>query len=191
MDRAFRAARSSAGAGAFLAKHRHFSLSFAMSQQPSASELPYRPCAGMMVFNRDGRVFIGKRIDQTQEAWQLPQGGIDAGEDPRAAALRELKEEIGTANVEVLREHPEWLTYDLPPNLVGVVWQGRYRGQRVKWFALRFLGTDSEIDVATPHQEFSEWKWVALGDVLPLVVSFKRDLYANAIAAFSDLARPV
>ena len=188
MGRAFRAARSSAGA--FLAGRRHISLSFAMSQQLRASELPYRPCAGMMVFNRDGRVFIGKRIDQTQEAWQLPQGGIDGGEEPRTAALRELKEEIGTANVEVLREHPEWLTYDLPPNLVGVVWQGRYRGQRVKWFALRFLGSDREIDVVTPHQEFSEWKWIGLGDVLPLVVPFKRDLYAKAIATFSDLARP-
>src|SRR5438552_7447009 len=145
MGRAFRAARASAGA--FLSGRRRISLSFAMSQQPRASELPYRPCAGMMMFNRDGRVFIGKRIDQTQEAWQLPQGGIDAGEDPRTAALRELKEEIGTAKVEVLREHPEWLTYDLPPNLLGVVWQGRYRGQRVKWFARRLLGSDDEIDV--------------------------------------------
>ena len=161
-----------------------------MSENPRTSHLPYRPCAGMMVFDRDGRVFVGKRIDQTQEAWQLPQGGIDPGEDPRDAALRELKEEIGTANVEFTREHPEWLTYDLPENLIGVVWQGRYRGQRVKWFALRFLGTDRDINLATPHQEFSEWKWLGIGELLPLAVPFKRDLYAKAIATFSDLARP-
>ena len=187
MGGSFRAARSSAR-GPF-AEHRRISLSFAMSQKLRA-DLPYRPCAGMMVFNRDGRVFAGKRIDQTQEAWQLPQGGIDPGENPRDAALRELKEEIGTSNVAFLREHPQWLTYDLPENLIGVVWEGRYRGQRVKWFALRFLGTDSEINLATSHAEFSEWKWLEIGDVLALAVPFKRDLYANAIAAFSDLARP-
>lgn len=156
----------------------------------SQADLPYRPCVGMMVFNNDGRVFIGKRIDQTQEAWQLPQGGIDQGENPREAALRELKEEIGTANVEFLREHPDWLTYDLPPNLIGRVWQGRYRGQRVKWFALRYLGEDREINLATREPEFSEWRWLEIGDLLPLVVSFKKNLYAKAIAAFSDLARP-
>jgi putative (di)nucleoside polyphosphate hydrolase len=175
----------------FLDELSRASLGFAMSEKPRPSDLPYRPCVGMMVFNRDGRIFVGKRIDQTQEAWQLPQGGIDAGEDPRGAALRELKEEIGTANVEFLREHPEWLTYDLPPNLIGVVWQGRYRGQRVKWFALRYLGENREINVATPHQEFSEWRWLEIGDLLPLAVPFKRDLYANAIATFSDLARPL
>jgi putative (di)nucleoside polyphosphate hydrolase len=174
----------------FPAEHRHISLRFAMSRRLHA-DLPYRPCAGMMVFNCDGRVFVGKRIDQTQEAWQLPQGGIDPGEDPRHAALRELKEEIGTSNVAFLREHPQWLTYDLPENLIGVVWEGRYRGQRVKWFALRFLGTDREINLATPHPEFSEWKWLDIGDLLPLTVPFKRNLYANAIAAFSDLAHPV
>ena len=187
MGRAFRAARSSPRA--VLAARRHISLKFAMRQQLRAN-LPYRPCAGMMVFNHDGRIFAGKRIDQTQEAWQLPQGGIDPGEDPRETALRELKEEIGTSNVAFLREHPQWLTYDLPENLIGVVWEGRYRGQRVKWFALRFLGTDSEINLATPHAEFSDWKWLEIGDVLALAVPFKRDLYANAIAAFSDLARP-
>lgn len=152
-----------------------------------ASDLPYRPCAGMIVFNRQGRVFIGKRIDQTQEAWQMPQGGIDEGEDARQAALRELEEEIGTRNVEFLREHPDWLTYDLPPHLLGVAWDGRYRGQCLKWFALRFLGADSEINVATPHQEFSEWKWVNAGDLLRLVVPFKREVYAKALAAFGDL----
>jgi putative (di)nucleoside polyphosphate hydrolase len=158
-----------------------------MSQAPS--DLPYRPCAGMMLINAQGRVFVGKRIDQTQEAWQMPQGGIDKGEDAHSAGLRELEEEIGTRNVEFLREHPDWLTYDLPPHLLGVAWEGHYRGQRLKWLALRFLGTDSEINVATPHQEFSEWKWVKAGDLLRLVVPFKRDIYAKALEAFGDLTR--
>ena len=142
----------------------------------------------MMVLNRQGRVFAGKRIDQSIEAWQMPQGGIDEGETPRQAMSRELKEEIGTDHVEILREHEGWLTYDLPPHLLGIAWEGRYRGQRLKWFALRFLGSDGEIDVKTPHQEFSDWKWLALRDLLPLVVPFKRDIYAKVIEAFGDLA---
>ena len=159
-----------------------------MSQQDRAS-LPYRPCAGMMMFNGEGRVFVGNRIDRSIEAWQMPQGGIDEGETPRQAMMRELKEEIGTNHVETLREHPDWLTYDLPDHLVGIAWEGRYRGQRLKWFALRFLGADDEIDLKTPHQEFSEWKWVTLGELLPLVVPFKRDIYAKVIEAFGDLAK--
>jgi putative (di)nucleoside polyphosphate hydrolase len=152
--------------------------------------LPYRPCVGMMVFNREGLVFVGRRIDQTLEAWQLPQGGIDEGEDARAAALRELREEIGTDNVEFLREHPDWLTYDLPPHLLGIAWEGRYRGQRLKWFAMRLAGGDAEINLATPHQEFSDWRWLPLTDLLPLTVPFKREIYAQVIAAFGDLAKP-
>jgi len=159
-----------------------------MKQKTHASDLPYRPCVGMMIFNGEGRVFAGKRVDQTLEAWQMPQGGIDKGENPREAMMRELKEEIGTSNVEILRKHPDWLTYDLPDHLLGVAWEGRYRGQRLKWFALRYLGTDDEIDLETPHQEFSEWRWIPIGDLLPLVVPFKRDIYAQVIAAFGDLA---
>jgi len=159
-----------------------------MKQKTHDSDLPYRPCVGMMIFNGEGRVFAGKRVDQTLEAWQMPQGGIDKGEKPREAMMRELKEEIGTSNVEILRKHPDWLTYDLPDHLLGVAWEGRYRGQRLKWFALRYLGTDDEIDLETPHQEFSEWRWIPIGDLLPLVVPFKRDIYAQVIAAFGDLA---
>jgi putative (di)nucleoside polyphosphate hydrolase len=152
-----------------------------------AENLSYRPAAGMVVLNREGLVFVGKRIDQTQEAWQMPQGGIDDGEDPKTAALRELDEEIGTRNVAVLREHPDWLLYELPPHLVGVVWEGKYRGQRLKWMAMRFLGQDREINVATAHAEFSEWKWVKSTEVLQLVVPFKREVYAQALTAFADL----
>jgi len=155
--------------------------------KPTAENLPYRPAVGMMLLNRDGLVFVGKRIDQTQEAWQMPQGGIDDGEDPKTAALRELEEEIGTRNVELLREHPGWLLYDLPSHLVGEVWKGKYRGQKLKWIALRFLGRDSEINVATSHAEFSEWRWFKSADVLGVVVPFKRDVYAAALSAFDDL----
>lgn len=158
-----------------------------MTQTPS--NLPYRPCVGMMMFNHEGRVFVAKRIDQSVESWQMPQGGIDEGEDTRAAALRELKEEIGTDHVAILREHPEWLTYDLPEHLVGVALEGRYRGQKQRWFALQFLGADNEIDLATPHREFSEWKWVATDELTRLIVPFKRDIYAKLVGAFSDLAK--
>jgi putative (di)nucleoside polyphosphate hydrolase len=150
-------------------------------------DLPYRAAAGMVVLNREGLIFVGKRIDQSQESWQMPQGGIDDGEDARAAALRELEEEIGTRNVTLLREHPDWLLYDLPPHLVGNVWEGKYRGQRLKWMALRFLGDDREINVQTAHAEFSEWKWLKSSEVLQLVVPFKREVYAKALAAFADL----
>jgi len=143
-----------------------------------------------MVLNREGKVFVGKRVDQTIESWQMPQGGIDAGEEPRDTLLRELEEEIGTRKVKVLREHPEWLLYDLPPQLVGVAWEGRYRGQKLKWFAVRFMGADAEINLKTPHQEFSDWKWADIDDLLRLIVPFKRETYAKVIEAFADLARP-
>lgn len=144
-----------------------------------------------MLFSHDGEVFVGKRIDQMVEGWQLPQGGIDEGETAVEAGFRELEEEIGTRNVAFLREHDDWLSYDLPGRLLGVALHGRYRGQRQKWLAMRFLGSDKEINVGTAIPEFSEWRWLGI-DALPrLVVPFKRDTYTKVIAAFRDLATPV
>jgi putative (di)nucleoside polyphosphate hydrolase len=147
----------------------------------------YRRGVGVMLFNPAGQVFVARRRDAAGtpggEAWQMPQGGIDLGEEPRAAALRELDEEIGTANAEIVAETRHWLMYDLPDELVGKVWGGRYRGQAQKWFAARFLGRDGEIDLAKHHEpEFSEWKWAPL-DALPgLIVGFKRELYTAIVA---------
>jgi len=152
------------------------------------SDLPYRPCVGLMLLNRQGQVFVGKRIDQTVEGWQMPQGGIDAGEEPRIAALRELKEETGTANAEIIGEMDDWVTYDLPQHLVGIAFHGRYRGQRQKWFALRFLGEDRDIDLHSHEPEFAEWKWVDMDQLAAMIVPFKRDTYATVIAAFRGLA---
>jgi putative (di)nucleoside polyphosphate hydrolase len=143
-----------------------------------------------MLLNPNGAVFVGRRIDQMVEGWQLPQGGIDEGETPVEAAFRELKEEIGTRNAAFLREHNDWLAYDLPGRLLGVALHGRYRGQRQKWLAMRFLGDDSEINVRTPEPEFSEWRWLDIEALPKLVVPFKRDTYTKVIAAFHDLAKP-
>lgn len=151
---------------------------------------PYRPGVGLVLFNRDGLVFTARRIDTREPAWQFPQGGIDEGEPPSAAALRELEEEIGTAKAEIIAESRDWLTYDLPPDIADKVWKGRYRGQRQKWFALRFLGEDADIDIATRHPEFSEWRWMPLAAVPALIVPFKRALYHRVVAEFSHLACP-
>ena len=153
-----------------------------------SSDLPYRPCVGIMLFNKDGKVFVGKRIDQTVEGWQMPQGGIDKGEMPKEAALRELKEEVGTAKAEIIGEMDDWVTYDLPKHLVGVAFHGKYRGQRQKWFALRFTGKDSDIDLTAHEPEFSDYQWVSLAALPDLIVPFKRDTYKAVIAAFKTLA---
>jgi len=151
-------------------------------------DLPYRPCVGVMLLNPEGLVFVGRRIDQTVEGWQMPQGGIDRGETPVQAALRELKEEIGTDDATPLREMEGWLDYDLPQHLLGVALKGRYRGQRQKWIAMRFTGKDSDIDIKTHEPEFAEWKWLAMEALPRLIVPFKRDTYLKVIDAFRDLA---
>lgn len=161
-----------------------------MNHGASAAHLPYRLGVGVVLFNRDGRVFVGRRIDQTAEAWQLPQGGIDPGEAPLHAALRELKEEIGTDKAEIVGESRDWLIYDLPVELVGKVWQGRYRGQKQKWYAARFLGEDGDIDLATAHPEFDAWKWAPFDALPELIVPFKRKLYRQIVAEFRHLAPP-
>src|ERR1700679_4139230 len=137
-------------------------------------DLPYRPCVGVMLFNREGLVFVGRRIDQTVEGWQMPQGGIDHGESPQEAALRELKEEIGTDSAEPLREMDGWLDYDLPQHLLGVALKGRYRGQRQKWIAMRFTGKDGDIDLNTHEPEFAEWKVLAMEALPRMIVPFNR-----------------
>ncbi len=143
----------------------------------------YRRGVGVMLFDREGRIFVAKRRDTPGDAWQMPQGGIDLNEEPRAAALRELEEEIGTANAEIVAETRNWLIYDLPDELIGKVWGGRYRGQAQKWFAARFLGADAEIDIVKhDHPEFSEWKWVPLEQLPELIIGFKRELYTQLVA---------
>lgn len=147
--------------------------------------LPYRPCAGVMLVNRDGRVFVGQRLDSTLEAWQMPQGGIDPGEDALTAAVRELGEEAGIAPalVELVAEAPGSYTYDLPDELIGKVWKGRWRGQTQRWFLFRFLGEDGDIDIATDHPEFRSWRWIDPDDLPRLIVPFKRRLYEDVLAA--------
>jgi len=150
--------------------------------------LPYRPCAGVMLLNSDGKVFVGQRIDATVEAWQMPQGGIDDGEDAETAAIRELGEEIGVTpdKVALIAAAPGEFYYDLPPELVGQVWKGKWRGQRQRWFLYRFLGEDYDIDIATAHPEFSTWRWIDPADLPRLIVPFKRELYEQVLAAFAE-----
>ena len=140
-----------------------------------------------MLINGRGKVFAGKRIDQTVEGWQMPQGGIDAGESPREAALRELMEEAGTDKAEIVAELPDWLTYDLPAHLVGVAFHGKYKGQKQKWFLMRFTGRDNDIDLYAHEPEFSDWKWFELDEIPGLIVPFKRPTYEAVIAGFRAL----
>ncbi len=153
-------------------------------------KLAYRRGVGMMLIGPDGRVFVARRAGLDDRYWQMPQGGIDEGESPRRAALRELVEEIGTDRVEVLAACPEWIAYDLPPALAGRAWGGRYRGQTQKWFAMRFTGADADIDLDTEHPEFDAWQWVAMDRVPALVVPFKQAAYERVVAAFRHLVPP-
>ena len=152
------------------------------------SERPYRPCVGIMLINDHGLVFVAQRIDQVVEAWQMPQGGIDKSEEPQESVMRELEEEIGTGSAEIMACTEDWLSYDLPENLVGKVWKGKYRGQKQLWYAMRFTGRDEDIDINTKHPEFTRWKWVEFETISKLIVSFKREIYQEIIARFRHLA---
>ena len=153
--------------------------------------LPYRPCVGVMLVNARGEVFVGQRIDNPGPAWQMPQGGIDPGESVETAALRELGEETGIAPdlVHVEAESPDWVTYELPHELVPKIWGGRFRGQKQKWVLMRFLGSDDQVNIATDHPEFSAWRWIAPADLPGVIVPFKRQVYEEVLAQFSEALR--
>jgi len=161
----------------------------------------YRPCVGLALFNRDGLVFLGRRANRSQREhvapgheWQMPQGGIDSGEQPLQAAFRELREETNVGSASLLAEAPDWLSYDLPRDISKEAWRGRYRGQSQKWFALRFEGQDDEIDIAAPaggHKaEFDAWRWAKLEDTPELIIPFKREVYREVARLFAGFARP-
>lgn len=152
---------------------------------------PFRPCVGILLLNDEGRVFVGARNDLDGDHWQMPQGGIDEGETPAEAAVRELEEEIGTAKAEIVGEHDAWIHYRLPEELSRLVWKGRYQGQKQRWFALRFLGRGDDINLETEHPEFRDWKWADFEELPALTVDFKRDAYADVCAAFRPLIRRI
>jgi putative (di)nucleoside polyphosphate hydrolase len=154
--------------------------------------LPYRPAAGVMLLNREGKVFVAQRLDSTLEAWQMPQGGLDEGEDPEEGAFRELEEETGIprGKVEIVARCPAELNYDLPDDLVGKMWGGRWRGQRQTWFLMRFLGSDEDVNLDTPDPEFRAWKWAEPADLPAMIVPFKKALYERLLVEFGEWLKP-
>ena len=150
------------------------------------ARLPYRPCVGVMLMNNRGEVFVGQRLDTRADAWQMPQGGVDDGEDPRNAALRELWEETGISSglVDIVGETEDWLTYDLPLEIVPKLWKARYRGQKQKWFLMLFNGSDEDINIETAHPEFSKWRWLPATELVENIVPFKKHVYVAVLDAF-------
>ena len=160
-----------------------------------AEDLPYRPCVGIMLINAQGKVWVGRRVKVSAKIsdgknWQMPQGGIDKGETPKQAALRELEEEIGTGKAEILARTRDWLTYDLPDQLIGKALKGKYRGQKQHWFALRFTGEESDINIDTDHPEFDAWRWAEPDELADLVWEAKRGVYEQVVSEFAHLTRP-
>lgn len=171
-----------------------------MSKQVKADDLPYRKCVGIMVLNAQGKVWAGRRIvapkqelDGSDHLWQMPQGGIDKGEEPYPAALRELYEETGMKSVSLLAEAPEWINYDLPAHLIGIALKGKYRGQAQRWFAFRFEGDESEIQINPPpageSAEFEDWGWKDMSELPDLIVPFKRGVYLEVVRQFQHLVK--
>ena len=140
-------------------------------------KLPYRNGVGIVVLNNENKVFVAKRIDNPKNFWQMPQGGVDEGENLLNAAYRELKEETSIFNVKLIKEIEDWTQYDLPSKLIGIIWKGRYKGQKQKWFIFKFLGNDTEINIKTKNPEFLDWKWIEIGKITEIVVDFKKEVY--------------
>jgi putative (di)nucleoside polyphosphate hydrolase len=151
----------------------------------------YRDCVGIMLINWRGHVLVARRADSAKPAWQMPQGGIDWGETPRQAALRELEEEIGTAKAEIIAESRDWLSYDFPPEIARQRWGGRFCGQRQKWFLMRFTGCDAEIDLGSAHPEFDAFRWADPEELPRLIVAFKRQVYLAVLSEFRDHCRAI